>query len=67
MGNQQKDNERTEFLEREGFQVIRIWDHEVLSDFEGSLEYIRKHIGKSPDPSPLEGRELKQDATHESP
>lgn len=46
LDGRRKDDERTGLLEREGFQVIRIWDHEVLSNIEGSLETIRKRIGK---------------------
>lgn len=38
--NIKKDNERTKFLEQEGFHVIRIWNNEVLSNIEGTIDYI---------------------------
>lgn len=52
-----KDSERTKFLEKEGFQVVRIWDNEALANIEAVLEYLKKYIEKSPSPypSPLKG------------
>ena len=52
-----RDEQRTKFLEREGFKIIRIWNHEVLSDLESVLELIRQTLNRppSPQPSPLKG------------
>lgn len=38
--NIKKDKIRTEFLEKEGFKVIRIWNDEVIKNLEGIYEYI---------------------------
>lgn len=35
-----KDAERTAFLEREGFHVLRFWNNDVLSNIEGVLERL---------------------------
>ncbi len=42
--NQEKDSKRTKFLECEGYRVIRFWDHEVLTNFEGVLEKILQYL-----------------------
>ena len=34
------DNERTKFLEQQGFKVIRIWNNDVFTNLEGVVEYI---------------------------
>ncbi len=34
------DEKRTKFLEREGYHVLRIWNHEVFENIEGVLEGI---------------------------
>jgi very-short-patch-repair endonuclease len=62
MKNPKKDDTRTKFLESEGFKVIRIWDNEALANIEGTLEYIRRQLQKSPSPrpSPLEGEGVKK-------
>jgi len=36
----QPDVERTRFLEREGFRVLRVWNDEVISNREGVVEVI---------------------------
>lgn len=38
------DEERSKYLEQEGFQVIRFTNEEVLYDTEGVLEEIEKNI-----------------------
>jgi very-short-patch-repair endonuclease len=40
--HREKDKTRDQWLENEGFTVLRFWDHEVLSNREGVLEVIRK-------------------------
>ncbi len=34
------DRERTRYLERKGYRVIRFWDHEVLLELDRVLEQI---------------------------
>jgi len=52
-----RDEERTKFLENEGFRVIRVWDNEVFANIDAVLEYIRQQLqtAPSPPPSPLKG------------
>ena len=50
---------RTEFLEREGYQVLRFWNNEVLSNLEGVHMVISAALGGSsppPNPPPSRGR-----------
>ena len=49
------DAERSSFLERRGFKVIRFWNHEVLAQTDRVREAIRQRIEElmgSPTPSP---------------
>jgi very-short-patch-repair endonuclease len=39
--NEEADAGRTQFLEREGFRVIRFWNNDVLQNPEGVVEVIR--------------------------
>ena len=39
--------ERSSFLERRGFKVIRFWNHEVLAQTDRVLEAIRHRIEES--------------------
>jgi very-short-patch-repair endonuclease len=43
------DGERSSFLERRGFKVIRFWNHEVLAQ----TNRVREAIGQRPPPNPL--------------
>jgi very-short-patch-repair endonuclease len=45
---QEEDEKRTAYLKRSGFQVIRVWDNEVLNKMEGVLEYIRQSLKSAP-------------------
>ena len=38
------DARRTEWLEGQGYRVIRFWNNEVLGNIEGVLETIRREI-----------------------
>ncbi len=40
----ENDSERTEWLEKEGFKVLRFWNNEVSGNIEGVLETIRKGL-----------------------
>ena len=44
---QEKDRERTQFLEQYGLRVIRIPNNEVKSNFEGVCVYLEAAIGQS--------------------
>ena len=49
----EEDRERTAFIEREGFRVIRFWNSDVMGHTEGVLEVIREAlIGSVPPPTP---------------
>ena len=39
------ENDRTEFLESEGFKVLRFWNNDVLKNIEGVLDVICKELG----------------------
>lgn len=47
-----KDQARTEFLEKEGFKVLRFWNNDVLVNTENVLEEIIQSFSPSPRPSP---------------
>ncbi len=40
----EKDEERTAWLKREGYRVLRFWDNEVLKNVDGVLEVIREAL-----------------------
>jgi very-short-patch-repair endonuclease len=47
-----KDGFRDEELAREGFTVLRFWNHEVLANLDGVLEVVRQHcLTLTPPPS----------------
>ncbi len=47
----EKDFVRDEFLKKEGFRVLRIWNDDIYKNLEGVLEYIKREIsGLSPTP-----------------
>ncbi|KAB2924963.1 MAG: endonuclease domain-containing protein [Candidatus Contendobacter sp.] len=46
------DDERTAWLESEGFMVLRFWNHEVLQEMDGVLERIRQAVVETAIPSP---------------
>lgn len=50
--NQIKDLQRTEFLKRQGYFVVRFWDNEILNNMNGVLEKIHESI-TPPHPNPL--------------
>src|SRR4051812_48770876 len=50
---------RTEFLEREGYRVLRFWNNEILSNPEGVHTVISAALGDispPPNPPPWRGR-----------
>lgn len=42
--NKKKDNIRTNFLKKEGFKVIRLWNNDVINNPEGTYEYIMSSL-----------------------
>ena len=58
-----KDEERTEWLNSQGFTVLRFWNNEILTNIEGVVEVIRMHckgdfnVPPLPDPLPRGERE----------
>ena len=49
----ESDQRRTDFLVKGGYQVLRFWDHEVLTESEMVLEQILRALqSPSPQPSP---------------
>ncbi|MCP4677824.1 MAG: endonuclease domain-containing protein, partial [Deltaproteobacteria bacterium] len=43
-----QDQRRTTWLNEQGYQVLRFWNHEVLTNIEGVLERITEAISPSP-------------------
>jgi very-short-patch-repair endonuclease len=41
---QDYDNYRTEKLQKDGFRVLRFWNHEILTNIEGVLEGIMNEL-----------------------
>ena len=37
----QYDNERTKYLESQGYKVVRIWNNDVRNNLEGVYDYLR--------------------------
>jgi very-short-patch-repair endonuclease len=40
----ERDDERENYLTRNGFKVLRFWNNEVLQNIEGVLEEIERHF-----------------------
>jgi very-short-patch-repair endonuclease len=57
--NSVREAARTEFLEREGYRVLRFWNNDVLSNLEGVHTVISAALGgisPPPNPPPSRGR-----------
>ena len=55
---QQKDDDRTAWLESQGFKVLRFWSNDVLRDTDAICEAILNALSlesPSPYPSPIKG------------
>ena len=52
------DEQRTKYLENEGYKVLRFWNNQVLQEMESVLEAIRLEIALSPTPLPQAGEGL---------
>jgi len=44
MERKKEDDERTQFLENQGYRVLRFWNNEVLKETESVLEVILKAL-----------------------
>jgi very-short-patch-repair endonuclease len=40
LGQEEYDEERTEYLESQGYKVIRFWNNQVMNDIEGVIKAI---------------------------
>ena len=57
--DREKDQERSRWLNSQGFTVLRFWNNDVLENTDGVMETIRSvccSSAPSPRPSPTEGR-----------
>jgi very-short-patch-repair endonuclease len=55
------DQKRTEYLNRQGFQILRFWNNEVLQNKEGVYDAIERTLNApSPNPLPQGARALDQ-------
>jgi len=58
--NESVDSERTKFLEKEGYTVLRFWNNEILSNTEGCVMKIQEVLKNCCHPlqtSPLKGED----------
>ncbi len=53
----EQDQDRTEYIQRQGFHVVRFWNNDVLLHIDTVLEEILRHTGRSHIPSPPLGGE----------
>ena len=44
--NRAKDEQRSRYIESQGFRVIRFWNNEVLQNMSGVLETVLAHLGR---------------------
>ena len=45
----EEDQEREEWLKEKGYQILRFWNNDVLTNIEGVLERIKENLeGKTP-------------------
>jgi primosomal protein N' (replication factor Y) len=44
------DEQRTAFLQKNGWQVLRFWNNDVMSNLDGVLSTIAEHLGSLPPP-----------------
>ncbi len=48
----EKDKERSQWLNAQGFSVLRFWNHEALTNIDGVLETIQQYCDDFSSPSP---------------
>lgn len=52
-----RDDQRTAFLEAQGYRVIRFWNNEVMTNLDGVLGALSEALATTPLPNPLPGGE----------
>ncbi len=55
--NAEADQRRTNFLEAQGYKVIRFWNNDVIERIEGVVLEIERVIADMPSPDPSRWRE----------
>ncbi|HOQ67429.1 MAG TPA: endonuclease domain-containing protein [Candidatus Atribacteria bacterium] len=48
----EKDEEREKWLKGKGYQILRFWNNDVLTNIEGVLEKIKENLEEEKTPSP---------------
>ena len=51
-----REAERTEFLQNEGYRVLRFWNNEILENLDGVHRTIADALATSPPPNPPPSR-----------
>lgn len=51
----QEDEQRTDFIKKEGFSVIRFWNNEIIENLEGVWESLERQLLRHPPPKPRRG------------
>ena len=59
-GSSRPEARRTEFLEKQGYRLLRFWNDEVLSNLEGVYAGDSRAVGRNTptQPSPIKGEGL---------
>ena len=55
----ENDSKRSHWFESQGYETLRFWDNEVLTNIQGVLEVIGTHCLNHPPLNPLPSREGK--------
>ena len=58
------DYDRTRFLQREGYRVMRFWNNDVLTNIDGVLEQISLSLGRGKEPRKLPKGEVYASPPH---
>jgi len=57
-----RDDARTEWLESQGYRIVRFWNNDVLGNIEGVMIEVANFLkAPHPYPSPSRGGDLEQD------
>ena len=54
--NIEYDKKRTEFLNNNGYRVLRIWNNDIDNNIEGVIEYIKMNLIPPPNSLPHKGQ-----------
>ena len=50
--NIESDKKRTDFLNKQGYRVLRIWNNDIYNNIDGVIEYIKMNLTPPPNPIP---------------